>query len=154
MSSAVHDASPSPGRLRAAARAVRREAESMALFPELRRFSTPEERLGQVDAVRTAAIAADRALEARTWRNARARCRALPAHRRETVRREWERGDLPRTAAYYADLVHQVAVGRLDGDGYRAIPVSAARALLRPTRPMAADSELPGLTVDEPCCTP
>jgi hypothetical protein len=144
---------PSPGRARAAARAVRREAEAMALFPELRRFTTPEQRLSQVDEARAAAVAADDAFSVRTWRDALASYRRLTGERRKLVQGQWRRGCLPRTAYYFADLVHQVEAGRLSTDGYRSIPVNEAHALRSRERIQYRAADLPGIT-DEPFIAP
>jgi hypothetical protein len=133
--------SRSPQRIHAAKRAVSKEAEDMALFPEMRRYSTPEERLDQVDGNSADFTARMRQFLARTWRDGRARLRALPPERRAIVMEHWNSNWGPkREASYFADLVHQVESGRLTAAGYRIIPASQATALCRNRKPSVPDN--------------
>ena len=55
-----------------------------------------------------------RALRAARWREARARLFALPNNLRRTVRDLWRTCPYPADATYLLDLLHQIAVGRVD----------------------------------------
>jgi hypothetical protein len=84
-----------PLRVKAAERAVRREAENMPLFPELRRVHTVEQRMEQMD-IRADIIAQRlRAGRAKMWREARAFLRALPQADRERLLAKWNTRFMP-----------------------------------------------------------
>lgn len=55
-----------------------------------------------------------RRMRAATWRKARARLFALPDTLRRTVREIWRTCPYPADPAYFADLLHQIDVGRVD----------------------------------------
>ena len=57
---------------------------------------------------------ARRVQRAASWRKARARLFALPNALRSTVREIWNDCPYPADPAYFADLLHQIAVGRVD----------------------------------------
>jgi hypothetical protein len=82
-------------RLAAAKRAVQREADAMALFPELRRFHTEEERMTQQDGNYLRLAAALRKGKARCWRDCRRILRELPADIRARVLAKWETRYMP-----------------------------------------------------------
>ena len=63
-----------------------------------------------------------RALRAARWREARARLFALPDDLRNTVRKLWRSCPYPADPTYLLDLLHQIAVGRVeDMRGTRSI---------------------------------
>jgi len=72
-------------RIIAAERAVKREAEAMALCPELRRFSTVEERQEQMDCRTEYMTASLRLGRAQMWRKVRKDFRALPPEVRQRI---------------------------------------------------------------------
>jgi len=78
-----------PLRIKAAERAVRKEADKMALFPELRKFTTVEERIDSMDKRSDFICQTLRSGRARMWRDARAFVRALPGQERERLREKW-----------------------------------------------------------------
>jgi len=82
-------------RIAAAKRAVQREADDMALFPELRRFHTEQERMSQQDGNYLRLAAALRKGKARCWRDCRRILRELPPEIRERVRAKWETRFMP-----------------------------------------------------------
>lgn len=97
-------------RLAAAARAVKREADAMPLFPQLRRYSTVEERMSQTDA-RWASLAAQRRdSQASAWRRARAALRALPPLQRAGILRYWRESSVPAEGHYLLDILHGIKV--------------------------------------------
>ena len=55
-----------------------------------------------------------RAQRAARWRKARDRLFALPAELRRTVRQLWRSCPYPADPAYLLDLLHQIAVGRVN----------------------------------------
>lgn len=89
-----------PPRMAAARRAVKREAESVALFPELRRFTTPEERLAQVDEDSAGRHRYMRAFMAAAWRQARREIKTLRPLQAEGILRWWAKGVCPGDPTY------------------------------------------------------
>lgn len=84
-----------PLRVKAAERAVKREAENMPLFPELRRFHTVEERMENMD-IRADIIAQRlRACRAKMWREARAFLRSLSQADRDRLLAKWNTRFMP-----------------------------------------------------------
>lgn len=84
-----------PLRVKAAERAVKREAENMPLFPELRRFHTVEERMEKMDARTDIIMQRLRASRAKMWREARAFLRSLSQDDRERLLAKWNTGFMP-----------------------------------------------------------
>jgi hypothetical protein len=78
-----------PLRVKAAERAVRREAENMPLFPELRRFHTVEERIVQMDNRSDIIAQRLRTGRAKMWREARAFLQSLPESDRQRLLAKW-----------------------------------------------------------------
>lgn len=95
-----------PQRLRAAERAVRRDKDSVALFPDLARHNTAQERVEQIDADNAAMVQRWRDIEAQTWKRSRRLLRSLPELLRATITAKWQAGWLPGSASYLADLIH------------------------------------------------
>jgi hypothetical protein len=92
-------------RILAAARAVQREAEAMALCPELRRFSTVAERQEQIDR-RTDHMTSDlRKGRAEMWRDVRQSFRALPADVRGRIMEKWETRYMPGDPAAFSATI-------------------------------------------------
>ena len=78
-----------PLRVKAAERAVKREAENMPLFPELRRYHTVEERMEKMDIRADIIVQRMRAGRAKMWREARAFLRSMPKGDREQLIAKW-----------------------------------------------------------------
>jgi len=78
-----------PLRIKAAERAVQREADKMALFPELRRFTTVEERMENMDNREDVICQRLRNCRARMWREVRAFVRGLPEEDRNRLLEKW-----------------------------------------------------------------
>lgn len=102
-----------PGRIAAAARAVRRQLEDCPLFPELVPDHTPQARLARLDAASAARIADWRAHRAAQWRRAR---RLLRHDLRPTlaagIRRWWRNTPTPADPSYLLDAIWQASRGR------------------------------------------
>lgn len=96
-----------PRRVAAAARAVRREADAMPLFPELRRFTSTEERLNQVQEDGAAAIGRMRDFQAAAWREARAILRGeMRQSQAAGIMAYWQGGwSGPRTGTYLLGMI-------------------------------------------------
>jgi hypothetical protein len=84
-----------PLRVKAAERAVQREADKMALFPELRRVRSVEERIVQMDARQNLITKRLRAGRAQMWRTMRAYLRALPESERRRLLQKWNTRFMP-----------------------------------------------------------
>lgn len=93
-------------RVAAAARAVRRERESVALFPELSRYATVEERIAEVDADGAAMVDRWRAHAAKSWRKARRLIAAMPELQRRGMLRYWQESHCPADPSYLLDAIH------------------------------------------------
>ena len=105
----------------AAKQAVAKEAartqakrDEVALFPELaaqhkERFTTTEERKAQLDARELRMTREIRTRRATDWRKARAAYYALPATRREGIRRFWASGIYPADPSYLATALQEFA---------------------------------------------
>ena len=95
-------------RLSAARRALQRQADEVALFPELQPTETPEQRIARLDADAEAHFQRLRDHTAATWRRARRAFRSLTAAQREQVLARWNAPTWhpPHEAHYLADLIH------------------------------------------------
>jgi hypothetical protein len=78
-----------PLRVKAAERAVQREADNMPLFPELRRVHTVAQRMEQMDKRADLASQKLRNHRAKTWREARQFVRSLSPQDRERLKVKW-----------------------------------------------------------------
>ena len=94
-------------RLSAARRALKREADEVALFPELQPTETPEQRIARLDAAAEAHFQTLRDHTAATWRRARRTYRTLTPAQREQVLARWNAPTWhpPHEAHYLADLI-------------------------------------------------
>ena len=92
-------------RLAAARRALQRQADAVALFPELAPTETPAERVERFDAQSVATLQRWRDQTAQTWRRARRQLRALPPDQRAAVMAQWNNKFLPKHAHYLADII-------------------------------------------------
>lgn len=92
-------------RIIAAKRAVQREAEAMALCPELRRYSTVEERQEQMDRRSARITATLRTGQAESWRKVRHDFRELPPEVRARVLARWETRYMPGNPAAFASTI-------------------------------------------------
>lgn len=102
---------PSARRLAAARRAIQRDLDSVALFPELARFKTPEERIERMDEAGRAYWQDMRNFRARKWREARRQIRELPEHLRQQVLAYWNKTNgfhCPFDPHYLLDHIHQL----------------------------------------------
>ena len=95
-------------RLSAARRALQRQADEVALFPELQPTETPEQRIARLDTDAKAHFQRLRDHTATTWRRARRAFRSLSAIQREQVLARWNAPTWhpPHEAHYLADLIH------------------------------------------------
>lgn len=103
-----------PRRIANARRAVKREQESVALFPELARYQTVEDRIADIDSDEVKTVLKMRTHYAASWREARRKLAALPAISRAGVMRYWqdEQIHLPRDAAYLLGIIREVEMGK------------------------------------------
>jgi hypothetical protein len=94
-------------RLAAAKRALQRQADAVALFPELQPTETPAQRIARLDAAADAHWQTIRDHSAATWRRARHQFRTLTPAQRAHVLRRWNHATWhpPLEAHYFADLV-------------------------------------------------
>ena len=76
-------------RIKNAQKAVQREKESVALFPELARFKSVEERLDAQDKMAFDALIGRRKAEAEAWLKVRRRLRELPPDKQERFVEHW-----------------------------------------------------------------
>ncbi len=95
-------------RLSAARRALQREADKVALFPELQPTETPEQRIARLDANAEAHLQKIRDHTAATWRRARRALRTLTPAQLAQVMARWHcpHWHPPHEAHYLADLIH------------------------------------------------
>lgn len=101
----------SPQRVRAAERAVQRDHDAVALFPELRKETTVEDRLQRIERGRQEASTENRQRRAREWRNARRRLATLPPLVRAGVLRYWNTTSVPGDPVFLASFVTQAQRG-------------------------------------------
>lgn len=98
-----------PRRIAAARRALQKQADAVALFPELQPKQTPQERCEQFEAETVAMVQRWRDHEAASWKRARRMFRALPpAQRAEVEARFWGNRFMPKTAVYLLETIHAV----------------------------------------------
>ena len=95
-------------RIAAARRALQRQADSVALFPELAPSETAEKRVDRFDFESVAMVQQMRDHQAQTWRRARRQLRALTLEQRAEVMRQWSNKFLPKTAVYLADIIFTI----------------------------------------------
>jgi phage protein D len=95
-------------RLSAARRALQRQADEVALFPELQPTETPEQRIARLDADAQAHLQRIRDHTAATWRRARRALRTLTPAQFAQVMARWHcpHWHPPHEAHYLADLIH------------------------------------------------
>ena len=95
-------------RLGPARRALQREADKVALFPELQPTETPEQRIARLDADAAAHLQKIRDHTAATWRRARRALRTLTPTQLAEVMDRWHSPNWhpPQQAHYPADLIH------------------------------------------------
>jgi hypothetical protein len=99
----------SPRRLAAARRALQRQADAVALFPELQPTETPQARCERHDRETVAMVQRWRDAEAANWKRARRMFRALPSETRAQVEvRFWGNRFMPKTAVYLLETIRAV----------------------------------------------
>jgi hypothetical protein len=94
-----------PDRIKAAQRAVEREAEKMALFPEMRRVTTVEDRQADMDAREERMTNHLRSKRAKAWCDVRRRLRSLAPDDRTRVVAKWNTRMMPGTPANLAAII-------------------------------------------------
>ena len=94
-------------RLSAARRALQRQADAVALFPELQPTETPQQRIARLDAEAAAHLQKIRDHTAATWRRARRTLRTLTPAQFAQVMARWHSPNWhpPHEAHYLADLI-------------------------------------------------
>lgn len=96
-------------RLAAARRALQRQADSVALFPELQPTETPEERCRRFDDTSLATVQRWRDTRAADWRRARRTLRALPTEIQARVHQRWTRNRfMPGDPVYLLETIRAV----------------------------------------------
>ena len=96
-------------RLAAAKRALQRQADEVALFPELQPTQTPEERCRQFDDASLATVQRWRDQRAADWRRARRTLRALTAEQQARVDRRWAQNRfMPGDPVYLLESIRAV----------------------------------------------
>lgn len=96
-------------RLAAAKRALRRQADAVALFPELQPTETPQERCDRFDLDSVATVQRWRDAEAERWRKARRELRAMTPAEQSQVDRRWAQNRfMPKTAVYLLETIRAV----------------------------------------------
>jgi len=96
-------------RLAAASRALRKQAEQVALFPELQPTETPEERCNRFDAEAVATLKRWRATRAADWRRARHKLRNLPPEIQAKVHQRWTQNRfMPGDPVYLLESIRAV----------------------------------------------
>jgi hypothetical protein len=96
-------------RLAAAKRALQRQADKVALYPELQPTETPQERCDRFDLASLAASQRWRDAEAERWRRARRELRAMSAAKQTQVDRRWGQNRfMPKTAVYLLETIRAV----------------------------------------------
>lgn len=84
-----------PGRVAAAERAVKREADAMPLFPELRRATTVEQRMEWSDTREQTFTSRLRHQRAKSWRRVRRHLFSLSPEHRAIVLAKWNTRFMP-----------------------------------------------------------
>lgn len=102
-----------PLRLKAAERAVKKEADAMPLFPELRRVQTVEERIVKMDNREDVITKRLRDWKAQTWRKARAYLRTLSASERERLLAKWNTRFMPGCPSNLLTLARMMRINPL-----------------------------------------
>ena len=103
-----------PRRLAAASRALQKQADAVALFPELQPTQTPQERCEQADRETVAMVQRWRDREAANWKRARRMFRALPTATRAQVEANfWGNRFMPKTAVYLIETIRAVGAPQL-----------------------------------------
>lgn len=106
----------SPRRIAAAQRAINKDKEQYALFPELVRFNTPAKRLQARDQFAADAVQARRDHRASNWIEARNILRSMSPLTRQGALRWWNQGTgCPGDPEYLLDFLRRVQSGRESG---------------------------------------
>lgn len=107
------------GRIRAAQKAVSREAAEMPLFPELRRWSNADERMTDMDRQSAAFAQRMRDRHAETWKAVRQTLRRLPLPQRVGILLYWRQCSCPAESHYLADMLHGMLFAHRPGGWQR-----------------------------------
>jgi hypothetical protein len=100
-----------PRRISAAARAVKRDHQSVALFPELVKYQSVEDRIKEMDSRAGAFHRRFRKNEADTWRQARAQLRQLNPIARHGLLLYWAQWGGPSCPTYLLGKLRQIHRG-------------------------------------------
>ena len=125
-------------RLSAARRAIQRDRDSWALFPEYVKHHTAEERIAAVDEDVSAAFQLRRHQRAEAWRRARAALRQMPEQQRRDAMEFWQRGIYPASPEYLLALIRSITTGRFKLAEYDR-EIESARRIGRQNR-LSVDS--------------
>jgi hypothetical protein len=96
-----------PRRIANARKVVQREQEKMALFPNMARYKSVEDRINEIsrdDLKQTLFMRADAASK---WREVRKAYFALPPRTREGMKRFWSESPCPAEAYYFAGIIRE-----------------------------------------------
>ena len=98
-----------PRRLAAARRALARQADAVALFPDLQPTETPQQRCDRFDLDGVAMVQRWRDAEASRWRRARRTLRNLSTEQRAQVHTRFTLNRfMPKTAVYLLETIRAV----------------------------------------------
>ncbi len=98
-----------PRRLAAARRALTRQAEAVALFPDLQPTETPQQRCDRFDLEGITMVRRWRDAEAARWRRARRILRTLTTEQRAQVHARFSLNRfMPKTAVYLLEVIRAV----------------------------------------------
>lgn len=123
----------SPQRVAAARRAVQREKDNYALFPQFVTHNTAEERLNALEIHNREWNQKRRDHDAQGWRRARRELRQLPPSIKAGLIRYWQsEAWLPREPAYLLSEIHSAKIGRTNH--WRCLRILRQFRLLREGR--------------------
>lgn len=105
----------SAGRIKAAERAVTREAADFPLFPELRRWTCADDRMTDMERQSAAFVQRIRDSHSVTWRAVRHTLRRVPRTQRIGILLYWRQCSCPAESYYLADILHGMLVGHRPG---------------------------------------
>jgi hypothetical protein len=129
-------------RLAHARKAIARDKESWALFPEFVKFQTPEERIEAIDTGKLEAEIEHRREQAAAWRNARRCLAAIPDPLRTRLLQYWNSGPYPGNPTFLMGLLDAALVGRWNPEA-RAAELERCRMLGELTQEVSRSIAVP-----------
>lgn len=96
-----------PQRRKAAEKAVEKDKESVALFPELARHQSADERLAEMAQETAAYFKQIRDHHAQVWRRCRRHLRSMPEPVRQAILSIWNASWMPGSSTYLASLIRR-----------------------------------------------